>query len=239
MINIIEFMQLLLFIFFPILVIFLIYRFLIFLFQKMSLNYFISSILTIFCICLYLASVLLPFDPGIVFIFSFFNWDVSLHLIGLLIPLLLIFILMYKKLFSKTSLIIGIIGNTIISFFITYPIPEKGIVAPFPFWLCPAFFSALLALYIFEKKSETIKAAYAYCISVIGVIIGADMLHLPQLLSYQPEYTMNAIIGGASMLDLIFITGVITVSIIQLHYVIQDFASIKKWIKNLPIYFLT
>ena len=51
-------------------------------------------------------------------------------------------------------------------------------------------------------------------LTILGVLIGADFLHLPELLTYPPtRIGTSAVIGGAIVLDMIFITGIIAVII--------------------------
>ena len=54
-------------------------------------------------------------------------------------------------------------------------------------------------------------APLAYVAGTIGVLIGADFLRLPELLSYSIEKTTYAVIGGANVFDMIFITGILAV----------------------------
>jgi len=43
------------------------------------------------------------------------------------------------------------------------------------------------------------------------VLLGADVFHLLRLLSFEVSTTRNAVIGGASVFDMVFITGILAV----------------------------
>ena len=208
---------------FPIIAFFISFKFLTYMLQKISLGFSLSWIIATFCIYLTVASVIFNIDPNIFYLCSYNQWNISIHLIGLGIPLFIIFIIIKKQLFSRISLLKGVIIISITSFFIAIPIPEQGIISPFPFWLFPSILSSIFAMHQFSEKNTKIQSAYAYCIGVLGILIGADICHLPQLLQYETSNAMNAIIGGAAVLDLIFITGLLSVIIIQIYYTLNTF----------------
>jgi uncharacterized membrane protein len=90
-------------------------------------------------------------------------------------------------------------------------VPNQGIVSRFPFWLLPAIVACIISVILF-KKSFSRGAVLAYSSSTFGVLIGADFLHLPELLSYAPtKIGTMATIGGAVLFDLVFLTGIIAV----------------------------
>jgi uncharacterized membrane protein len=129
---------------------------------------------------------------------------------GAIIPILLSIYLTIKKKIPIKKVIIGIGIVTIISYFVTQPVPEKGIVAYFPYWLLPGFFASLNSVILCWRNF--IKAApLAYISGTIGVLIGADFLHIWELLNYQNSTQRTAVLGGAVVFDMIFITGIIAV----------------------------
>jgi len=154
--------------------------------------------------------IIFGFNISNIYLFSYGNWRVGINMGGAVIPILLSVYLTIKKKISLNTVFIGIIIVTIITFFISKPVASKGIVATFPYWLLPAFSSSICSVILSWK--DFIKAApLAYISGTIGVLIGADFLHLPELLSYSSDKTTNAIIGGAVVFDMIFITGIIAV----------------------------
>ena len=145
-----------------------------------------------------------------IYLFSYGDWRVGINMGGAVIPILLSLYLTLKKKISLNKIFIGIIIVTIITFFVSKPVATKGIVSTFPYWLLPAFSASICSVILSWK--DFIKAApLAYISGTIGVLIGADFLHLPELLSYSSDKTINAIIGGAVVFDMIFITGILAV----------------------------
>ncbi|HIH29082.1 MAG TPA: DUF1614 domain-containing protein, partial [Thermoplasmata archaeon] len=94
--------------------------------------------------------------------------------------------------------------------FVTSPDPEKGIVSAFPYWILPIIVASGLSILLTwtEKKKA---APLAYIIGTLGVLLGADGLHLMSLLQYETQTMRSAVIGGASVFDMVFITGILAV----------------------------
>jgi uncharacterized membrane protein len=154
--------------------------------------------------------VIFGFNISNIYLFSYENWRVGINVGGALIPILLSAYLTVKKNIPLKKIIIGILIVIIIAFFVTQLVPDRGIVAFFPYWLLPAFFASISSVIMLRK--DFIKAApLAYVSGTIGVLIGADFLRLPELLNYSVEKATSAIIGGAVVFDMIFITGIIAV----------------------------
>lgn len=145
-----------------------------------------------------------------IYLFSSDNWRVGVNLGGAIIPILLSFYLIFKKKIPLKSIAIGILVVTIIAFLVSRPDPDKGIIASFPYWLLPAFFASITSVILLRKNFKK-AAPLAYISGTIGVLIGADFLRISQLLSYSVEKVTPAIIGGAVVFDMIFITGIIAV----------------------------
>lgn len=154
--------------------------------------------------------IIFGFNISNIYLFSYDNWRVGINMGGAIIPILLSFYLTIKKKIPLKKIFIGILIVAIIAFFVTRPVAERGIIASFPYWLLPALFASIISVILLWKNF--IKAApLAYISGTIGVLIGADFFHLPELLSYSTEKVTNAIIGGADVFDMIFITGIIAV----------------------------
>lgn len=143
-------------------------------------------------------------------LFSYENWRLGINMGGAVIPILLSIYMIIKKNLSLKKIGIGIFIVTIISFLVTKPVIYKGIVATFPYWLLPGIFASLCSIFLSWKNFDK-AAPIAYISGTIGVLIGADFLHLPELLSFPIEEHTNAIIGGAVIMDMIFITGILAV----------------------------
>jgi uncharacterized membrane protein len=150
------------------------------------------------------------FNISNIYLFSSDNWRVGINLGGAIIPILLSIYLIFKKKIPLKSIGIGILVVTIIAYLVSRPEPDKGIVASFPYWLLPAFFASITSVILLRKNFKK-AAPLAYISGTIGVLIGADFLRISQLLSYSVEKVTPAIIGGAVVFDMIFITGIIAV----------------------------
>ncbi len=115
------------------------------------------------------------------------------------------------------------------SFFVTIPLVEKGIVSPFPFSLFPALTGSFISLFMFHHDQLLHRFIFSYIICIFGVFIGADVFHLPSLLLFQPDMPMEAVIGGAGVFDLIFISGVISCLFLLSHFLVYSiFISISR-----------
>lgn len=137
-------------------------------------------------------------------------WLVGVNVGGALIPLALSVYLIVKNKIRVAPVVVGIVPVAMITYLVTYTDPSQGIVAEFPYWLIPVLGASLLSV-VFSKGRERIAAPFAYTIGTLGVLIGADILHLFDLLSFPIHTSTNAVIGGASVFDMVFITGVLAV----------------------------
>lgn len=138
------------------------------------------------------------------------NWNVGINTGGAIIPILLSIYLIIKNKLQPTKLFIGIIIVAIITYLVTYPDPEKGIISQFPYWLLPVLCASIVSIIILWKDKRK-AAPFAYISGTIGVLIGADVFHLFSLLQYNIQTTRNAVIGGANVFDMVFITGILAV----------------------------
>ena len=154
--------------------------------------------------------IIFGFNISKIYLFSYENWRVGINVGGAIIPILLSIYLTIKKKIPLKKIALGILIVTIIAFFVTQPVATRGIVATFPYWLLPAFFASLASAFL--SWEDFIRAApLAYISGTIGALIGADFLHLPELLGQPIENVTPAVIGGAVIFDMIFITGIIAV----------------------------
>jgi len=137
-------------------------------------------------------------------------WVVGINTGGAVIPLLLSVYLSVKNRLRPVPILLGIGVISVVTFFVTYPDPEKGIVSPFPFWLLPIIITSIVSI-ILAWNNKQKAAPLAYTIGTLGVLLGADGLHLMNLLQNEVESTRYAVIGGANVFDMVFITGILAV----------------------------
>jgi uncharacterized membrane protein len=200
----------LLYILIPLLVLYIIYLIITKAFKDMGFSS-VEAIIIVFVSFIFgFEIIIFGFNISNIYLFSYENWRVGINMGGAVIPILLSVYLTIKKKIPLKKIALGIAIVTIIAFFVTQPVADRGIVASFPYWLFPAFFASLSS--VFLSWNDFIKAApLAYISGTIGVLIGADFFHIPELLSYSTEEVTNAVIGGADVFDMIFITGIIAV----------------------------
>ncbi len=166
-----------------------------------------SEVTIIVLITLVLGSIPIP-------LFYYNGWLVGISIGGALIPLLLCAYLIYTKRVNITELFLGIVIVALLSFFVTRPEEGVGIVADIPLAFVPAIAAGLFAFSTFWL--DVGKAApLAYACGIIGTILGADVFHLSEMLSFTAptDETVVLSIGGANIFDMVYLTGIIAVAV--------------------------
>jgi uncharacterized membrane protein len=144
-------------------------------------------------------------------LFTYHNyWIVGINVGGAVIPIILSIYLSLKNRLKPVQVFLGICIITIVTFLVTHPDPEKGIVSTFPLFLLPIVITSLVSI-LFAWKEKSKAAPLAYTIGTLGVLLGADGFHLMSLLQNEIQTPRNAVIGGANVFDMVFITGILAV----------------------------
>ncbi|HOC02027.1 MAG TPA: DUF1614 domain-containing protein [Candidatus Ratteibacteria bacterium] len=120
---------------------------------------------------------------------------IALNLGGALIPICLCFYLFRKA--PALPTIFATIISTTICYKLAVVVPGVGVTLPA---FIPPIVSVLLA-FLFSRDN---KIPVAYISGVLGVLIGADLLNLPNLGNFQGMMS----IGGAGVYDGIFLVGI-------------------------------
>ena len=200
-----------LYIFLPILALFICYLVITKAFNEMGFSSFEAIIIVFVCFLLgYGILNVGGFRFDNIPLFTYGSWVVAVNAGGAVIPLILSMYLAVKHHFSFLRIIIGIIIVALVTYGVTYPDPEKGIVSPFPFWLLPVLSASIVSIFLMWKHKQK-AAPLAYVCGTLGVLIGADVFHLISLLQIELEETKTAIIGGANVFDMVFLTGILAV----------------------------
>ncbi|OGI51100.1 MAG: hypothetical protein A3E57_02365 [Candidatus Muproteobacteria bacterium RIFCSPHIGHO2_12_FULL_60_33] len=126
---------------------------------------------------------------------------VAVNVGGCLIPLAFSIYLMTHQAVPGAQVLIATVAVALVSRLISRPIPGIGIGMPI---FVPPLAAATLALLVNGDNS----AALAYISGTLGVIIGADLLRLPDIRRLGTPF---AAIGGAGTFDGIFVTGIVAV----------------------------
>ena len=127
----------------------------------------------------------------------FLMQGLSLNVGGAIIPLLIAGFLLFRVPLQET--LIATFLMTLVAWKLSYVIPGKGIAVPV---LIPPLFAALFAFLLVPEGA----ALVAFVAGTLGVLIGADLLRLPQVV--KGEVGMMSI-GGAGVFDGIFLVGIV------------------------------
>jgi uncharacterized RDD family membrane protein YckC len=116
----------------------------------------------------------------------------------------------HRALAFALSLTTGVLVST---FAASSAVPGVGIVEPFPLYLLPplgaGFVAALLASRVFPGEEEY-ALPVAYFATTFGVLLGADLLRQPPL--YGNGLAGLYTIGGAGVLDLVYLSGLLALA---------------------------
>jgi uncharacterized membrane protein len=126
---------------------------------------------------------------------------IAVNLGGCLIPVGIALYLVIRQLVTLIDLLPALLVVTMTSYAFSRPIPGIGIAMP-----------ALLAPLVTVATSLILApenaAPLAFCSGVLGVLLGADILHLREI---RHMGVRIASIGGAGTFDGVFLTGIIAV----------------------------
>lgn len=156
-----------------------------------------------------LSVLLVPVDVPV---FAYERYFLALNVGGALIPVILSAHLFRAKKIPLASGFFGVLGVSLITFFVTRVQPESGIVAEFPWLLLPSLSATVLALLLFSRDSAK-TPAYAYGTATLGSLVGADIFHMPELFQ-TPRFAGS--IGGAGVFDLVYIAGILSITLVLL-----------------------
>lgn len=121
----------------------------------------------------------------------------SVNVGGALIPLAIVGFLLFRVPLEET--LIAIFLMTLVSWKLSRVVPGKGIVLPI---FIPPLFAALFAFLLAPGEP----ALVAFVAGTLGVLLGADVLRLPQVM--RGNVSMMSI-GGAGVFDGIFLVGIV------------------------------
>jgi uncharacterized membrane protein len=124
---------------------------------------------------------------------------IAMNVGGCLIPLGLCLFFVSQQVLEPVKLLAAISAISLLSYKLSQPIPGRGVAMPI--FIAPLV-AAALALTLDSEHA----AQFAYICGVLGVLIGADILHLKDIPSLGSPI---ASIGGAGTFDGIFLTGII------------------------------
>jgi len=161
------------------------------------------------------------------------NKVIGFNIIGVGIPLIVsVKILVQKRLpLKETALITGIVA--IVTSLYTHFDPETGLIVHF-FAIPPMLAAATAFVLRMDPRVQKYNTALmTYVCGTLGVLIGADLFHLPQILLWMPSEPVFVSIGGAGLVDAIFLSGILAlvfdlIFTCQVHNVFKDFLKVIK-----------
>jgi uncharacterized RDD family membrane protein YckC len=137
---------------------------------------------------------------------------------GAIIPIVLSLYLIRKMKLNLLAIAVCVTIIGILTYMTTEFRPELGIVSEFPYYLFPSFCAVGLTLIIY-RDNITSAVPFAYASTTFGVLIGADIVRIPQVLVglEQARVEMDlpiaaGSIGGAGGLDLVFLAGLLAMA---------------------------
>lgn len=152
-------------------------------------------------------------------LFPYNGWWVGISVGGALIPLLLSARLLWNRRVGLAEAVIGTIIVAYVTYFLTRAEEGVGIVADIEWAFAPALAAGLYSMSTFWMDM-TKAAPLAYVSGVLGTLVGADVFHLTEILSYDPpdEGLTLLSVGGANIFDMVYITGIAAVVVAIVVY---------------------
>lgn len=133
---------------------------------------------------------------------------VAVNLGGAIVPIMLIVSWAMKR---KLRPVATLVGTTLVAL-LTWRIVEfhasSGIVTRYPLFFLPILAPFAYALLVSIRRPVT-AVPIAYASGTLGALIGADLMHLPEMYAYfqsAPEKTIISL-GGAGVFDMVFLAG--------------------------------
>jgi uncharacterized membrane protein len=172
-----------------------------------SVGFTVREASTLLLLTLFLGWVPIP-------IFMYNGWWVAVSVGGAAIPLAICYTLFRSRRVELAEVAIGVTIVTYVTYFVTRAEEGVGIVADVPMAFAPALAAGLFSLSVFWKDLRK-AAPLAYVSGVLGTLIGADVLHLGEILSYEAPEGDYAIlsVGGGNIFDMVYLTGIIAVAV--------------------------
>ncbi len=166
------------------------------------------------------ASILLYIYIPDIPLFKSGNVIIGINVAGALIPIFLCLRMLEQGRAPAMESLLGIVIVTYLAYSLSEVVPEKGILL-YSYHI-PAITASLTGV-LAARKKWTRAGPAAYVSGSIGILMGADILHIQEVLNFQNEHTVFAVIGGAGIFDAIFIVGILAVVIdIFLKIIFRD-----------------
>lgn len=129
---------------------------------------------------------------------------------GVLVPLLLVGRLLHRGTLALVPLLVATVGVATVTRLVVQVDPTQGAVVPFPWFLVPPVVALVLGLILGLARPER-AGPLALAGGSLGALVGADLLLLPRFVELAREAPAGSafIMGGAGVLDLVFLSGAV------------------------------
>lgn len=130
----------------------------------------------------------------------------AINIGGAVIPIIVSAYLAIKKRFNPFYYIAATAAVSALAYTTTRFVYNLGVVATFPTLFIPSLAASAIALVIYRRDLES-AAPFAYGVSTLGVLFGADLFRIPEIINTGQVFFGS--IGGAGFVDMVFLTGLL------------------------------
>lgn len=143
-------------------------------------------------------------------IYWYENIILSINVAGCLIPVVISVRMVKSGRAPFMDCLIGVAVVAVIAYQLSEFIPGKGVLISHIY--LPSLVAAIIGIGLSKKIWKRV-GPISYVSSSMGILVGADMLRLNEILAYQPPTLTLLSIGGAGIFDAIFVAGIIAVTL--------------------------
>ncbi len=134
---------------------------------------------------------------------------IGVNAVGFFIPMLVTLNMLMQKRIPQMKFYILVVIIAAVSYLYSFFQPGLGVVI-YLFAIPPILAAGIAFMFRKMKGSENINTALlAYAGATIGVLVGADLLNIFKLVKYDWERPTLVSVGGGSMLDALFLAGMV------------------------------
>jgi uncharacterized membrane protein len=138
------------------------------------------------------------------------NLAIGFDVAGFLIPFLISLRMVIDRRSPIRASLIGIASIAALSYLTSAYVAGEGVVIWNIYFIAIA--ASIIGIVLAKRQWGSV-GPIAYVSGSLGVLLGADLVRIGDILSYQPRGFAFASIGGAGVFDAIFLVGVLSVTI--------------------------
>ncbi len=143
-------------------------------------------------------------------IYWYENTILSINVAGFLIPVIISAKMIKSGRAPFIECLIGVAVVAVIAYQLSEFIAGKGVLISNIY--LPSFVAAIIGV-VLSKKVWNRVGPISYVSGSMGILVGADVVRLNEILAYQSPTLTVLSIGGAGIFDAIFIAGIIAVTL--------------------------